>query len=146
MISVKWRPSSWMQFSSLFLKSSMTRANNWRLIGRISWRMASFLYCTCFECVIFKRFTMSLVRIPVQYVYQYSTYTSTVRIPVQSVYQYSPYTSTVRIPVQSVYQYSPYTGTVRPHYGSKYTHAVHIRPVLTAEFTELCEFHRCSSF
>ena len=26
---VRWRPSSWMQFSSLFLKSSMTRANNW---------------------------------------------------------------------------------------------------------------------
>ena len=42
MISVRWRPSSWMQFSNLFLKSSMTRANNWRSIGRISWRMASF--------------------------------------------------------------------------------------------------------
>ena len=43
MISLRWRPSSWMQFSSLFLKSSMTRANNWRSIGRISWRMASFI-------------------------------------------------------------------------------------------------------
>ena len=42
MISVRWRPSSWMQFSSFFLKSSMTRANNWWSIGRISWRMASF--------------------------------------------------------------------------------------------------------
>ena len=42
MISVRRRPSSWMQFSSIFLKSSMTRANNWRSIGRISWRMASF--------------------------------------------------------------------------------------------------------
>ena len=42
MISVRWRPSSWMQFSSLFLKLSMTQANNWRSIGRISWRMASF--------------------------------------------------------------------------------------------------------
>ena len=42
MISIRWRPSSWMQFSSLFLKSSMTLANNWRSIGWISWRMASF--------------------------------------------------------------------------------------------------------
>ena len=32
MILVRCRPSSWMQFSSLFLKSSMTRANNWRSI------------------------------------------------------------------------------------------------------------------
>ena len=31
-----------MQFSNLFFKSSMTQANNWRSIGRISWRMASF--------------------------------------------------------------------------------------------------------
>ena len=31
-----------MQFSSLFLKSSMTWANNWRSIGQIFWRMASF--------------------------------------------------------------------------------------------------------
>ena len=42
MISVRWWQSSWMQFSSLFLKSSMTLANNWRSIGWISWRMASF--------------------------------------------------------------------------------------------------------
>ena len=30
------------EVSSLFWKSSMTQANNWRSIGRISWRMASF--------------------------------------------------------------------------------------------------------
>ena len=42
MISVRGRPSSWMQFLSLFFKSSVTRANNWRSIGQISWQIASF--------------------------------------------------------------------------------------------------------
>ena len=50
MISVRWRPSSWMQFPSLFLKSSMTQTNNWRSIGRISWRMASFNHSTYGVC------------------------------------------------------------------------------------------------
>ena len=50
MIPVRWRPSSSMQFSSLFLKSFVTLANNLRSIERISWRMAffkSFIYGVC---------------------------------------------------------------------------------------------------
>jgi len=50
MILVSWRPSSWMQFSNLFLKSSMTRANNWRSIGRISWQTASFKSVNVWVC------------------------------------------------------------------------------------------------
>ena len=44
MILVRRRPSVFLDavFKPFFLKSSMARANNWRSIGRIFWRMASF--------------------------------------------------------------------------------------------------------
>jgi len=37
-------PTVWLDavYKPFFLKSHMTRVNNWRSIGRISWRMASF--------------------------------------------------------------------------------------------------------
>jgi len=47
-----------MQFSSLFLKSSMTQANNWRSMRRISWRMVSFIQHTGFVSIVaWKLFT-----------------------------------------------------------------------------------------
>ena len=41
-MSFRWRPSSWMQFSILRLKSFITRANSCWLIVSTSCRMASF--------------------------------------------------------------------------------------------------------
>jgi len=41
-MSFRWRPSSWMQFSMLYLKSSIARTNSCWSIVRTSCRMASF--------------------------------------------------------------------------------------------------------
>jgi len=41
-MSFRWRPSSWMQFSILHLKSSIAWANSWWSIVSTSCRMASF--------------------------------------------------------------------------------------------------------